>query len=242
MTFHLIDINNIDSFIFDNIMISKKIELNENKSKYYIYYNSDDSPKEIYIRVPSVRLLYALSNHKYNQITIPLTPIYDKLNRMIKFIKKLENHIFGQLKETDTELEFNRIINKKNSFHFIKTNIDDNKVKITSNLNGKITLADFKINAEIEMVIKLDYIWNKNNLYGLSSNLYQIKYLGIPAQLNIDFIDFDIESKIEPKPVKIYESLTDSPTNDLPKLPQQIFQINPKDLLSTINKLKPIKK
>ena len=238
MTHYLIDINNIDSFIFDNIIISKRIDLNENKSKYYIYYNNNDIPKEMYIRIPSVRLLYTIADHKYNQIKIPLTPTYDKLTKMIKFIKKLENHIFDQLRESNTDLEVNRIINKKNLFHFIKTNIDDNKVKITSNLNGKITLSDFKINAEIEMVIKLDYVWNKNNLYGLSSNLYQIKYLGIPAQLNIDFIDFTTE----PKPIKIYEPLTESPTNDLPKLPPQIFKVNPTDLLSTLNKLKPIKK
>jgi len=244
MTYYLIDINNIDKFNFDNLIIGKEIEINENKSKYYIYYNpTNESPKEIYIKIPSVRLIYALADHKYNQLNIPLYPMYDNLNKIIKFIKKLEENINIKLNKKNQEIQFNSIISKKKLINFIKSNIDDDKIKITSNLNTKITLADFKLNSEIEMVIKLEYIWTKNNTYGISSALYQIKYLGIPTQLNIDLIDFidePVKSIIPLAPILPPPPIiTNQSTN---KLPPQIFKINPKDLLSTINNLKSIKK
>jgi hypothetical protein len=242
MTYYLIDINNIDKFNFDNLIIGKEIEINESKSKYYIYYNpTNESPKEIYIKIPSVRLIYALADHKYNQLNIPLYPMYDNLHKVTKFIKKMEQYFINKLSKKNEDIQFNNIINKKKLINFIKTNIDDNKIKITSNLNTKINLNDFKLNSEIEMVIKFEYIWNKNNTYGISSTLYQIKYLGIPTQLNIDLIDFIDEPvynpiiNIPPPPNMIIKS-------SISKLPPQIFKIDPTELLSTKKNLKSIKK
>ena len=73
--------------------------------------------------------------------------------------------------------------------NLIKCYINENP-KITSNIDNKpITLADFKINGQIELVLKLSYIWANNSKYGLSSSIYQIKYYAPPEQLDINFID-----------------------------------------------------
>ena len=89
MSYHLIDFtqDNID-FNFDNLIIGKKIN-----SKYYIYYltsNEDndviEEPKEIYIKLPKIRLIYKLGNSKYNQENIPLYTNYNLLNKFINFI------------------------------------------------------------------------------------------------------------------------------------------------------------
>jgi len=55
--------------------------------------------------------------------------------------------------------------------------------------NPNITLNDFLKNGQIKMVIKISFIWMNKTNYGLSSEIYQIKYYAPPSQLNIDFID-----------------------------------------------------
>lgn len=205
MNCHLIDlsIDNID-FDFDNLIIGRKISTEDTpNSKYYIYYQKDenDIPKEIYIKYPKFRLIYNLANYKYNQLNIPIYPNWQKTNNLIKFIKNLENNILECFNKKNIDAQLVSLINKKNSISFIKTSINEN-IKITSNIdNNNIKLNDFKINSEIEIVNKLSYIWNKDNKFGLSSQLYQIKYYGLPEQTNINFIDMNnIYIKSEPIP------------------------------------------
>jgi hypothetical protein len=238
MSNYLIDINNIDKFIFDNIIIGTKIYTSDINSKNYLYYNDNkSSPKDIYIRLPKIRLIYKLANPKYTQLSIPLYPNWNDIYTMIKFIKKLEKYIIGKI---DSVNEYSNIISNKNKIHFLKTNYDENNIKITSNLNqNKILLSDFKINGEIEMVIKLDYIWVKNKKCGLSINLYQIKYYSPATQNNIDFIDENIPTILIPKPPIIPNSILLEPEKpilkNIPKL-----NISSKDLKNAIKKLKPI--
>jgi hypothetical protein len=185
MSNFLIDTNT--DFNFDNIIIGKKIKQSDLSSRYYIYYQSEpnETPKEIYIKVPKTRLLYGLANHKYDQVNIPIYPNHDLTNKFIKFIKDFEDNI----KECfQNKPNFNSLINKKkNHIELLKTNITN--IKITSDMKKNITLEDFKINGLIELVIKISYIWNKDTKYGLSSHIYQIKYHAPPDQLNINFID-----------------------------------------------------
>ena len=148
------------------------------------------------------------------------------------------------------------MINKKNLLSFIKANINDN-IKITSNVESKnITLSDFKINGQIDMVIKLSYIWAKSNKIGLSSQIYQIKYLAPPEQLNINFIDPEIPTKpfisIPPAPqlphmyptpfgsINTEDILLKSSNTELP--PQIKLKMIPsmKDLQKAIKGLKPV--
>ena len=158
MSNYLIDINTINNFNYDNIIVGTKIQTTNTNSKYYIYYHEKGcSPKDIYIRFPKVRLIYNLANSKYTQLSIPLYPIWDELNLIIR---KLENNIISKLNNIYDIDTYSNIITKKNGMNFLKTNYSENNIKITSHMiNTKILLSDFKTNGEIEMIIKLDYIW-----------------------------------------------------------------------------------
>jgi hypothetical protein len=220
MSYYLIDFTKkIDNFSFDDMVIGRKLKTDQDNAKYYIYYQTVDlvEPNEIYIRLPKLRLIYNLANHKYNQINIPIYPNYDLTNNFIEFIKKLESDIVACFSTKKTDKEFVSLISKKNQINTIKTNIND-KVNITSNIDGQnITLNDFKINGQIEIVIKVSYIWSNKLKIGLSSQLYQIKYWAPPEQLNINFIDFEekpqkyilkqprynLDEPYERKPVKV---------------------------------------
>ncbi len=189
MSYHLIDFSAKDiNWNFDNVVIGKKIKMDESSSKYYIYYEHDDELKEIYIKLPKLRQIYNLGNAKYSMNKIPIYPNWDQTNNFVEWIQELESNIFDCFpKKTDRELS--SLISKKNNLTFIKTNFIE-PYKITSDIDNKnISLADFKINGQIELVIKISYIWSRENKIGLSSQLYQIKYLAPPDQLNINFID-----------------------------------------------------
>ena len=87
MSYHVIDFNDNIDFDYDNILIGKRISNDDETAKYYMYYVLD-SPKELYIKLPKIRYIYNLVNYKYNQLNIPLYPLWDKLSKFLKFIKK----------------------------------------------------------------------------------------------------------------------------------------------------------
>ena len=200
MSYYLIDFSKLSNdYNFDNLIIGKKIKLDQNNCKYYIYYNIklldtiSDTMNEIYIKLPKIRLLYNLANFKYNKLSIPIYPNWDLTNNFIDWIKNLENNVIECFSNNKTKREFVSIISKKNTISFLTCYLNDT-TKITSNLKNKLkntTFNDFKINGQVEIVIKLSYIWANNNKYGLSSSIYQIKYYAPPDQLDINFIDFD---------------------------------------------------
>lgn len=189
MSFYLLDftLDEID-FNFDNIIIGKKIPIDDDSSKYYIYYqkNEDDIPKELYIKLPKIRCIYNLSNYKYNQLNIPIYPSWKKTVKFIQFMKEFETNINNCFLKKFNNIEYSSIIYKKNLLNFIKINVYD-KIKVFQN-NKLISINEFKINSELEIFIKLSYIWSKNNKIGLSSNLFQIKYFPSPDNLEIDKI------------------------------------------------------
>lgn len=244
MSYHLVDFVNPkkNNFDFDKLIIGKKIKTAQNNSKYYIYYN-DGTPKEIYIRLPIIRLIYLLDNYKYNQISLPIYPSWDETSKFLKFIKKLEEYIKEYFSNNK---EWTSLINKKNLLNFIKIRIN-NDVKITSNIkNKKISLSDFKINGQIDTVIKLSFIWANSGKIGLSSQMYQIKYLAPPDQLDINFIDTDTDT--EDNNVLNYnqpkQHTQSEQSNQLKRIPPQIILKgipSMKDLENAIKGLKPIK-
>lgn len=250
MSYYLIDFGSpkVD-FNFDNLIIGKKIKLDNDNSKYYIYYQPENEiPKEIYIRLPRLRLIYNLANSKFNQLNIPIYPNWEQSNNFVNFIQKLESDI-EECFSNKANKEWISIINKKNSINFIKTSTYE-KFKITSDIeNKKISFNDFQINGQIDVVIKISYVWNKNNKIGLSSQLYQIKYFAPPDQLEINFIDPEEKKKeiinadeILIKSIKISEeSINKAVPNNL--IPPQIgFNLVPnvRDLQKAIKKLKPV--
>jgi len=238
MSYYLVDFTKKEQdFNFDNLIIGKKINGDSNYSKYYIYYEENDIPSEIYIKLPKLRSIYSLSNYKFNSINLPIYPEYEMTSNFIEFIKDLEDNIIECFEKKNKE--FSSLITKKKSLQFIKMNIQDN-IKITSNTNKNITLNEFKVNSELEIVIKLSYIWANLTKIGLSSQIYQIKYYAPPEHLGINFIDPEnIIKKIIPEQIINYQ-----PTIPPPK-PLQITQNNiviRPSLLDINNALKSLKK
>jgi hypothetical protein len=177
MCYHLLDFNNNIEFDYDKILIGKKISNDEDSSKYYMYYVIE-SPKELYIKLPKIRYIYNLANYKYNQLNIPLYPLWDKLSKFLKFIKELESNIFSVFENKILNCELTNLIYKKNQISFMKINVFE-KFKLYDN-NKEITFNDIKINSEIEVIVKISFIWNKNNKIGLSCNLIQINNISSP--------------------------------------------------------------
>jgi hypothetical protein len=192
MSYYLLDCDkNLDDFTISNLIIDAKIEINKNilSVKYPLYYNNITA-KEIYIKLPKLRLLYDWANLKYNQLKIRIMPKYDKTDAFIKLIKNIETHVQKYFNKKN--LEFCSIIIKEKNIKYIKTYYQEDQTKINfeNNLKNKITkLTEFKKNGEIQMVIKLSNIWQKENKYGISSHLYQIKYYAPPEEHDIDFFE-----------------------------------------------------
>lgn len=240
MSYYLIDFtNNTNDFNFDNLIIGKKVN-----TRHYIYYQDDEifEPKEIYIKLPKIRSIYKLGTSQYNQESIPLYPHYNLLNNFISFIKNLEDNIHSCFIQKYPHILLSSIISKRNNIQHIKVNITDNYI-ISSNTNKKIKLNDIKINSELNIVIKLSLIWNKDNeKIGLSCELYQIKYNPIPFDININFFDIS-------KPIEEYSKITEQKSQvidskslnelNIPSPPRISMIPSIADLQSAIKKLKP---
>ena len=195
MSYYLIDFTKKENNInFDNLIIGKKINSDQKNLKYYIYYQENNTVSEIYIKLPKIRCIYNLVNHKFNSLNLPIYPEFDATTTFITFIKTLENNIIERFKKKNKE--FVSLISKKDSLQFIRMNIFD-KINITSNINKPITINEFKVNSQLEIVLKFSYIWANQNKFGISSQIYQIKYFAPPDQLEINFIDTEIEKPIK---------------------------------------------
>jgi hypothetical protein len=263
MSYYIVDLSQLDNtveFNFDYLLIGKKIKIDQTNSKYYIYYNVSNLQNEIYIKTPKIRLIYNLANSKYSNLSIPIYPIWKLTTKFINWVVDFENNINESFTHSKKK-EFISIITKKNNLFFLKGFHNDN-TKITSNYKKNISLSDFALNAEIEIVLKISYIWLNNVKYGLSSTIYQIKYYGSPEQLNIDFIDYDekyitdspsfspIFSINDPNKTEFISDSHIATPNIIPPPPPQppppMQQSRPslipslKDLQSALKKLKPI--
>ena len=231
MSTFLVDFDKeINNFNSDNLIIDHRIDINKDTYKYLLYYADKNSAKEIYIKTPKIRLTYDWANIKYCQLKIKISPKYEKTNLFIDFIKKLEEDIVNKLPIKKKKLEFKSLLEENNA-HYLKTFYDENNIKITSDMKDKsYKITDFKANAEIQLVIKLSNIWQKNGAYGISSRIYQIKYYAPPEDHGINFFDEEVkyvQKKIEGKLEEI-----EKPPMKLP------FMIDPKMLQSI--KLKPL--
>jgi hypothetical protein len=173
----------------DKIIFGDKICTDDNISRYYLYYNDKNASNEIYIKLPKIRMIFNnFVNQKYSQINIPIYPLWEQTEKYISLIKLLESTVKEYF---NTKYIFNSLLSEKNGLMLLKMKMKD-LPKLTSNLNlNEVTFKDFKLNGEIEMVIKISYIWlsKKTKKYGLSCQLCQVKYCGLPEQLYIDFID-----------------------------------------------------
>jgi len=239
MSFYIINCSNKEiNYNFDKVIIGKKI-INDTKSaKYYIYYQEDeyDHIKDIYIKLPKIRTIYKLGENKFYNENISIYPNYDLTNNFINFIKQFEFDIKECFINKFPNIELNSIINKKNNIHFLKTHIDSN-LKI---INNNINITDIQRNSEIEIIIKINYIWNKDNIIGLNTDLFQISYTPIPKEININQkpIENNFKSNIIKNDLKLDNDSEkiEIPILNKPRVPSIA------DLNFAIRKLKPLTK
>ena len=204
MTYLIDKFDTSNNYSFDNIIIGKKIKLNNNISKYYIYYQDDinDSPKDLLIKIPKTRLIYKLGFSTFKQEQIALYPNYDLLQNFIIFFKEFEQNISKCFISKFPDLQLNSSIIKKDNINFIKLKFDDT-LKISSSLNKLLTLKNLNTNSQIELIIKINNIWIKDDKFGLHLSLYQIKYYPSIIELNTNFFD---DSKSHQSDILIHEA------------------------------------
>ncbi len=182
MSYYIIDINT--EFDINKIILGTPVIVNDELTKVYMYYLDEDIPKEIILRIPPLRLIYSYKNLKYNQIKLPIYPIWDGTSKFIKLLKKIEKHV--RVSVICDKCVFNNSIEKNDNLTTLKMNITQN-VKISSPIYT--SLSDLKINGEIEAMCNISYIWIKKNSYGLSLSCYQIKYTPRIEEMDVDFFD-----------------------------------------------------
>jgi hypothetical protein len=238
----------MNNFNIDNIIFGKKIS-SDNISRYYLYYKNNNDACEIYINLPKIRMIYNnFLNQKYSKINIPIYPMWERPDAFIKFIEYFETTI---IEAFNSKLTFHSLLSERKALKLFKVCMK-NTPKIISSLGNNITFNDFKLNSEMELVVKISYAWfsKKTNMYGLSCQLSQIKYYGIPEQLKIEFIE-DTKtqslqssqmSQVPPppllQPIEVYKkslSKTSSEVNNIVKLVPSIA-----DLENALKKLKKI--
>jgi hypothetical protein len=179
------------NYNFDDIIIDDKIIISNESNKYLIFYDKCNA-YELYLKIPRVRLTFDWNNIKYNSIKLRITPKYSKIDNFIKFILDFENYIINCKNIKKKNLEFMSILEKERGIYYLKTFLNENKVLITTDLNTKIKFTDFKNNGEIQIILKICGVWQKNNKYGLSTNIYQIKYYAPPEDHNKDMLEINI--------------------------------------------------
>lgn len=223
-------------FDFNKIIIGKKISSGINTNKYYIYY-MDKIPKELFIKLPSLRLICSYKNNKFNQIKLPIYPSYDATKKFISFFKELKTKINSKIKIQNKI--YNDCIDTKEKTLRINIPFD---FKIKSD-KGDFDIKDLKINSEIYGYISIPYLWENEDSYGITANLLKLNYI---PKLDYDdayFLDDDLQPILKitniPTIINIPE-IKYTKTNDNIKPPISLgkLQISNDILLQVKNKLK----
>ena len=162
MSYYILNIN--EDIDFNNIIIGKEVKISDNISKIYLYWH-DTKPKDIYIKTPSLRIIHNFKHLKFNQIKMPIYPLWDLNENLLTFFKKLEKYLQQKIK---INKPYTSILEKTDKITTLKINVSS---------NNKIKIDNYKINSELECVISLPWIWIKEDSWGLSLYGYQFKYI-----------------------------------------------------------------
>ena len=90
-------------------------------------------------------------------------------------------------------------------FEFKRKFIKNNQIKFEKNVLIKSVLGDVSVNdinqdGQLKLMIKIPYVWFRDDKYGLSLVVEQAKYYPSPTDLEIDFwSDSDDDEYILPK-------------------------------------------
>ena len=184
-----------EDFDYDKLIIGDKIKLENNSYRYYIYY-LDKTPKDFYVKFPSIKLMYSYKNNKFNQVKIPMYPIYDKTEKFMIFFKKLKKKIKEFISTTK---KYSDSIEKKENLKLLKINLANDFKFI--NKNEKLDIKELKTTSEIYGIINIPYIWENENSYGLSLNATKMFYFPKIEDDDVHFIDIFENKKQEIKNV-----------------------------------------
>ncbi len=213
-----------DKINFDNLIIGESIIYNNNL-KYYLYY-LDEKPKEIYIKLPSCRLIYSYKNNKYNQIKLPIYPLWNINKLFIKNIKSLEKYI---KKKLDINKIFISCLDKKDNITTLKIDFNNNSSIIND-------IKNYKINGEIEGTLSIPYIWENEDKYGLTIILQQLQHISNIDINNINFIDnYHLDTNI-----KTNTNIKINDNNNYKKIDKPCLMISSNILKEALCKLKKI--
>jgi hypothetical protein len=154
--------------------------------------------------------------------------MYDKIEKLISFLKKLKKKI----KEfNNTDKKYSDSIERKENLKLLKINIH-NDFKVTYK-NDKLDIKDLKTTSEIYGILNIPYIWENENSYGLSLNITKMIYIPKIEDVYVDFIDIDNTKTIIINNSKIIQNF-----NKETKKPS--FMISPNLLLEMKKKLNKI--
>jgi len=232
MNYFTID-NNTD-LDFNKIILGKPIIINSELTKIYIYY-LDDKPKEIFIKIPNIRLINTYKNLKFNQIKLPIYPLWENTIKFIKLIKKIEKYI--RLNINLNNSIFVNSIEKYNNISTLKLNINQD-IKINSPIST--SLSELKINGEIEGILTMPYVWIKKNSYGLSLSCFQLKYYPRIEEYSYDFFDDPIipVSNTKKEIIKNQENIKNQAENNVIVKPMVLSSSILNEAIIKLNKIK----
>jgi hypothetical protein len=229
-------------FDFNKLIIGKQIKM-DNISRYYLYY-LDGTPKDLFIKLPSIRLIYSYKNNKFNQIKLPIYPLYDTTIKFLSFLKSLNKIIKEHISnECIQNKVLSDIIEKKDKIKTIKLNIPiDFKIHTNSEYTN---IKELKPNGELNGIINLPYIWENDTNFGLSLYISKLNYIPKIEVINCDFIDFnEVVVQNNNKNVDYYNKNKNNNQNikkheDVIEKPK--LTISPNILLDKLHKLNKIK-
>lgn len=168
----------------DNLKIDSDYKLDDGSFRRFLYItNSNEKLCSLLIKTSRLRLIYNLSLNNYNSTKLPLYPYFAETKDFVKTIKSIEKRIKKRFKDYG---EFVSILNlKKDNLKTIKLNFKKD-LKFKSVL-GKLNINQLKQDGQLKLLLKIPYIWFRNNKFGISLIVEQGKYYPSPFDLEVDF-------------------------------------------------------
>ena len=249
-----------------DIIIEKPFKLKNKSKRCLLYLKQNNNISLPYIRTPRLKLYFSLSESKWNSVKLSLHPYLSYIKDFIKIIKALEKNIQTRI---NCKAKFQSCLNLvKNEMKTIRLYFS-RTCKIDSSL-GNLKIEDLKRDSEVRLLIKIPYIWFRDNKYGIYFCIQRIKYYPSPLLLDINFWDDEEEPIYPPNKIRWMEKCPEC-TNNIysvgnktnisssysytpKKIPIQKVTITPKqpiktvcrpsikDLLNMKNKLRKITK
>lgn len=181
----------------ENIKIDSMFKLENGSKRSFLYIiNSKEKLCLLFIKTSRLRLIYDLKLSEYGTAKLPMYPYFKETKAFVKIIKALEKKI---KKHFQGKGEFVSCLNlKKNSLKTIKLNFKKNL--FIKSVLGNVSINDVNQDGQLKLMIKIPYVWFRDDKYGLSLIVEQAKYYPSPTDLEIDFwSDSDDDEYILPK-------------------------------------------